>query len=172
MRLSRGRPNNGRADRLRRQEAEADGGSFGGCVKPATQKEQLRDPHFARNQSGRRRVVSAYVSEAAIPSPRFSIRKVRLLHSFASAARKKRFCTPTKRHHGMNCMSVSKSRESTIKRHTASMARALTWLRNTSSVYAAPKSAFTNISPVRISSSARRGRPGARTIAASLTEIR
>jgi len=46
-------------------------------------------------------------------------------------------------------MSVSRSRESTIKRHTASMARALAWLKNTSSC-TVPESVFTTITPVRI----------------------
>jgi hypothetical protein len=46
-------------------------------------------------------------------------------------------------------MSVSRSRESTIKRYTASMARALAWLKNTSSCTVS-ESVFTTIMPVRI----------------------
>jgi hypothetical protein len=44
-------------------------------------------------------------------------------------------------------MSVPRSRESTIKRHTASMARALAWLNHTS-FCTVPGSVFTAISPV------------------------
>jgi hypothetical protein len=37
--------------------AEADGGYFGGYVKPANQKEYRRDRRYARNQNGKRKVV-------------------------------------------------------------------------------------------------------------------
>ena len=69
-------------------------------------------------------------------------------------------------------MSVSRSREATIKRHTAAMARALIWLRNISPVCGAPRSPFPNLAPARIASGTRRSRLGARTTAESLTEIR
>ena len=39
------------------KEAEVDGGYFGGCVKPANQKEYRRDRRLARNQNGKRKVV-------------------------------------------------------------------------------------------------------------------
>src|ERR1700729_3370849 len=39
------------------KEAEADGGYFGGYVKPANQKEYRRDRRLARNQNGKRKVV-------------------------------------------------------------------------------------------------------------------
>ena len=79
---------------------------------------------------------------------------------------------PTKRHHGITYMSVSRSRELTIRRHIASMARALTWLKNTSLDSVEPRSPFTTTSPVRISSGTRRNPHGARTIGAYRTEIR
>ena len=55
----------------------------------------------------------------------------------------------TKRRPETTFMSVSRSRESTIRRHTASMALALTWLRNTSPGSAALRSAFTATSRAR-----------------------
>ncbi len=48
---------------------------YGGYAKLANQKEHHRDRRYGRNQSGQRRVIAVYVSEAAIPSPQFSIRK-------------------------------------------------------------------------------------------------
>lgn len=37
--------------------AEVDGGYFGGCIKPANQKEYRRDRRLAKNQNGKRKVV-------------------------------------------------------------------------------------------------------------------
>ena len=62
---------------------------------------------------------------------------------------------------GQPCMSVSRSRESTIRRHTASMARALTWLKNTSPGSAAPRSVSSIISLGPIFSSTRKSPHGA-----------
>jgi hypothetical protein len=39
------------------EEAEVDGGYFGGYVKPANQKEYRRDCRYARSQNGKRKVV-------------------------------------------------------------------------------------------------------------------
>jgi hypothetical protein len=79
---------------------------------------------------------------------------------------------PTKQHHGITNMSVSRSRESTIRRHIASIARALTWLRNTSPAYDAPSSAFTTTSQDRIFSDMPKSPHGERTTAASRMAIR
>ena len=40
-----------------RQEAEIDGGYFGGYVKPANLRENRRDRRHAKNQTGKRQVV-------------------------------------------------------------------------------------------------------------------
>ena len=53
-------------------------------------------------------------------------------------------------------MSVSRSRESAIRRHTASMALALTWLRNTSFGSVAPKPASATLSRARTASARRK----------------
>lgn len=69
-------------------------------------------------------------------------------------------------------MSASKSRASSIKRHTASMAHVLTWLRNTSfPATGAPGFGSIALSPVRSSAAARKRIQGAR-IAAFRTAIR
>jgi hypothetical protein len=86
----------------------------------------------------------------------FSIRKAKLLHSFALVSRRERWCVPMKRRHGMIYMSVSRSRELIIRRHTASMARALIWLKNTSPACAVPGPALATTPPVRISRVTRR----------------
>ena len=60
----------------------------------------------------------------------------------------------------------------TIRRHTASMARALTWLRNTFPAYDPPRSESITTSPVRISSGTLRILHGVRITAASRMAIR
>jgi hypothetical protein len=47
---------------------------------------------------------------------------------------------------GTTFMSLTRSSESIIRRHTASTARALTWLRSTSPAPDAPRSTLTDIS--------------------------
>jgi hypothetical protein len=39
------------------QHPQSDGGYFGGCIKPANQKEYRRDRRLARNQNGKRKLV-------------------------------------------------------------------------------------------------------------------
>jgi hypothetical protein len=39
------------------KKAEVDGGYFGGYVKPANRREDRKDRHLRRNQSGKRKVV-------------------------------------------------------------------------------------------------------------------
>jgi hypothetical protein len=145
-------------------DAEADGRYFAAHLKPANVKAHRRDRRLTRNQNGKRKVV-VIIREVAIPSRQVSIRKAKLLHSF------ERLCIPTKQHHGITYMIVSRSRKSTIRRHTASVARALAWLKNTSPVFVVPSSEFTAISPVRVSAGPRRSPHGARTIGASRTKI-
>jgi len=103
----------------------------------------------------------------ATPSRQSSIRKTKLHHSFAPASRRERSFIPTKRRLGITVMSVSRSRESIIKRHTASMALALTWLRNTSHGSVAPRSAFTTTSRAPTFSATRKSPHGVRTTAAN-----
>jgi hypothetical protein len=93
--------------------------------------------------------------------PAISIRKAKPLHSVALRARTQRLFVPTKQYHGIIRMSVSRSKESTIRRHTASMARALTWLRGISAASTTPRPEFNAMSPVRISSGVRKGPRGA-----------
>jgi hypothetical protein len=142
------------------REAEIDGGYFGGYVKPANVKAHRRDRRLTRKQNGKRKVVVIVRERNGIRSRQFSIRKAKLLHSFARVSRRERLFMLTKQHHGMVCMSVSRLRESTIRRHTASMARALTWLRNTSPACAGPRSAFTTTLPGHICSDTRESRHG------------
>ena len=97
--------------------------------------------------------------------------EARLLHPLAPGRERTVARVPTKQCHGMTRMSVSRSRETTIKRHTASIARALTWLRHTPDC-GAVGSAFTTLSPIRIAAGPRRSRVHARTIAGSFKEIR
>jgi hypothetical protein len=65
-------------------------------------------------------------------------------------SRREWICMSKKQHHRITRMSVSRLREATIRRHTASMARALTWLRNTSPDCVAQKSASIITSRERI----------------------
>jgi hypothetical protein len=96
----------------------------------------------------------------------------RFLHSFVPGSPRARSSTPTKRRLGTTCMSVSRSRESIIRRHTASMALVLTWLRNTSPASDALRSASTTTSRGRISSATRKSLHGGKTTAASRMGIR
>jgi hypothetical protein len=127
-------------------------------------KAHHRDRRFTGNQNGKRKVVVKFGSETAISSAQFSntesqaaslirarIAKGTVVHADEAAA-------------GITHMSVSRSRESTIKRHTASMARALTWLKNTSHVCVVPRSPFTTISLVRISSDMHKSPHGVRRV--------
>jgi hypothetical protein len=144
----------------------------GRYVKPANLKEDRIDRRFARNQNGKRKVVVVIRERGGIWSRRYSIRKVRPPHSSALASPRARSFTPTKRRLGTIYMSVSRSRESIIRRHTASMALALTWLRNTSHASDVPRSAFTTTSRARTSSDTLRSRHGGKITAASRMAIR
>ena len=153
------------------KEAEVDGGYFGGCVKPANQKEYRRDRRLARNQNGKRKVVVVirerggnsvpvvFNTESQAASFRARIAKGTVVHA-DEAARV-----------GTIYMSVSRSRESIIRRHTASMALALTWLRNTSSGSDALRSASITTSRGPISSATRKSRHGGKITAASRMAI-
>ena len=81
----------------------------------------------------------------SVPAVR-SIPKAKPPHSSVAALPRARSSTPTKWRLGITFMSVSRSRDSIIRRHTTSMALALTWLRNTSPACAAPRSASTTTS--------------------------
>ena len=124
-----------------------------------------------RNQNGSRKVVIIARERGGNPVQVISIRKAKPLHSFALASRRKRLRMPAKRHHGITDMSISRSRESAIRRHTASMARALTWLKRTPG-RAEPGSAFTSTSPVRTCHGTLWSPHGVRTIARYPTAIR
>jgi hypothetical protein len=73
---------------------------------------------------------------------------------------------PTKQRLRIMFMSVSKLRASIIKRHTASMAHVLTWLRNSFPTPGEPGYASMTLQPVRASATRKRVH-GARMIAAS-----
>jgi hypothetical protein len=149
------------------KEAEIDGGYFGGCIKPANVKAHRRDRRLTRNQNGKRKVVVVVRERGGNSVSAVFNLESQAASSFARVSRRERLCMLTKQHHGITYMSVLRSRELTIRRHTASMARALTWLRNTSLDCAAPRSAFTTTSPVRISSDMLRSPHGVRTTVAS-----
>jgi hypothetical protein len=137
------------------KEAEVDGGYFGGYVKPANLKEDRIDRRFARNQNGKREVVvivrerggnsvpAVFNTESQAASfIRARIAKGTVVHADEAAS-------------WATSMSVSRSRESIIRRHTASMALALTWLRSTSHASGAPRSASITTSPGRSFSATR-----------------
>jgi|ERR1700738_3359400 len=150
----------------------ADGGYFGGYVKPANQKEYRRDRRFARNQNGKRKVVVVIRERGGNSVPAVFNTEAKPPHSSALALPRVRSSTPTKRRVGTIYMSVSRSRESIIRRHTASMALALTWLRSTSHGSDALRSASIITSQGRISSATRKSRHGGKTTAASRMAIR
>src|SRR5690349_16068788 len=86
------------------REAEIDCGYFGGYVKPVNVKAHRRDRRLTRNQNGKRKVVVIVRERNRIRSRQFSIRKAKLLHSFARVSRRERLFMLTKQHHGMVCM--------------------------------------------------------------------
>lgn len=98
----------------------------------ANVKAHRRDRRFARNKAASVRLSDRSGARRQFRPRSYSIRKAKLPHSFALASRREWLCIPVKRRHGITFMSISRSRESTIRRHTASIARALSWLRNTS----------------------------------------
>jgi len=149
------------------RSAEIDGGYFGEDVKPAV-KAHRRDRGFAGNQSGKRKVVVIVRDRGGNSVPAVFNSESQAASFIRARIAKRTIVHADEASDGITCMSVSRSKESTIKRHTASMARALTWLRNAS----APRSEFATISPVRISSASRRSRDGARTTATHRTGIR
>jgi hypothetical protein len=69
-------------------------------------------------------------------------------------------------------MSVSRSRESNVRRHTASMALALAWLRNTSPGCAVSRSVFTATSRAHTFTAVRKRVHGGKIVAAPPIVIR
>jgi hypothetical protein len=110
--------------------------------------------------------------ETAIPSPQFAIRKASFVHSrHDREGNGGLWSVPMRQRQGMIGMSVSRSKEA-VRRHNASMARALAWLRAGSPGCDAPGSAFHTLSPVRVSSGPHRIPHGIKTTAASRLTIR
>lgn len=136
------------------------------AVKPANQKVYRRDRRFARNQNGKRKVVVIVRERGGNSVPAVFNTESQAASFIRARVAKGRFCTLTRPDHGITCMSVSRSRESIIRRHTASMALALTWLRNTSPGSVSPKSASTITSRARISSATRKRVHGGKTTGA------
>jgi hypothetical protein len=134
-------------------------------------KAHRRDRRITGNKHGKRKVSVVVRERGSSSVPQFSIEKASPLQSFALPLRRNGRACRRSSYHRRTCVSVSSSRESTIRRHTASMARALAWLKNTSAC-AVPKSDFTTISPVRISSVTLRTPYCERTTAASRMAIR
>jgi hypothetical protein len=151
---------------------EADGEYFGGYVKPANQKEYRRDRRLSRNQNGKRTVVVAIRERGGNSVPAVSILKARPPHSSAPLLQRVPSFTPAKQRAGIIYMSVSRSRGSSIRRHTASMAHVLTWLRNTFPAPEAPRLAPITISPERTYSAARKRIHSGKITAASRMAIR
>jgi hypothetical protein len=151
--------------------AEVDG-CLGGGVKPANVKAHQRDRRLIRNQNGTRNVVVIVRERGGNSVPAVFNSESQAASFIRARSRRERWCMPTKRHHGIAYMSVSRSRESTIRRHTASMARALTWLRSSSSACDEPKSASIITSRERICFATHRGPHGVRTTAGSRMPIR
>jgi hypothetical protein len=89
-------------------------------------------------------------SETAIPSRCFQFEKPGCFIRSRFARDRNVRAYPTKQHHGIESMSVSRSRELAVRRHTASMARALTWLRSISVHSVVPRQEFSEMSPGRI----------------------
>jgi hypothetical protein len=144
-----------------------DGAYFGGYVKPANQKEYRRDRRLSRNQNGKRKVVVVIRERGGnlVPAA-FNT------ESQAASLIRARIAKGTVVHAGIIEMSVSRSRGSIIRRHTASMAHVLTWLRNTFPASDAPRLAPITISPERTYSATRKRVHGGKITAASRMAIR
>ena len=152
------------------QPDEREKPGFGGYPRSANLSNIRIARRFAWNQKGRRWVVFVLRERGGNSVP--AVFDLETAASFIRAWFAQGGVTPTKQRLGIISMSVSKSRASSIKRHTASMAHVLTWLRNTSfPATGAPGFGSIALSPVRSSTAARKRIQGAR-IAASRTAIR
>jgi hypothetical protein len=101
-----------------------------------------RDRRFGWNQTGKRRVSSIVRVRGGNLLP-----AVFNTESHAASFIRARIAKGTVVHaDGIAFMSVSRSRRSIIRRRTASMARALTWLKSTARASDAPRSTLTDLS--------------------------
>ena len=123
--------------------AELDCRYFGGWVKPPHQKGCRDDYRFTRNQNWKRWIVLIAREGGDSPVPPVSILKSQAVAVTRARVAKRTVVPVGQAASRENLMSVSRSKELNIRRHTASMARALTWLRNPSAISAGPGSAST-----------------------------
>src|ERR1700722_15038220 len=114
-------------------------GGLGSGTLVHRQKEYLLDRRLAGNQKGKRTVAVTAKGARRQFGPAASIRKVNSPYSSALRMQRVRSSTPTKRRIETISMVVLRSRGSTVRRHTASMALALMWLRGTSHPPYAPR---------------------------------
>lgn len=138
---------------------------FDSYVKPPNQKEYRRDRRLARNQRGKRKVVVIAREHGGNPVPTVFNSESQAASFIRARIAKGTVVRDDEAASWDDFMSVSRSRESIVRKHTASMARALIWLNNTSPACVVPGSAFTTTSPVRISSVTRRSRHSGKTAA-------
>jgi hypothetical protein len=107
---------------MTKMRAEIDGGD----AKPSQVKAHRRDRCFVWNRGGERNVLVMVREYIDNRYRQFSVSESQAASLIPARIVKGTVVQVDEAHHGIICMSVSRSSESTIRRHTASMARALT----------------------------------------------
>ena len=126
-----------------------DGGYFGGYVKPANQREYRLDRRFARNQNGKRKVVVMVRERGGNSVPAVFNSESRAASFIRARVAKGTVVNADEAGSWDGLHERFEVKRINHQEAYAWTALAPIWPRNISAGYAAPKSAFTTISPAR-----------------------